>query len=110
MNARVYKRGSPLVVHGAARVASILVRAVGRGSQGHGQVGPVSEVFAHGVPPMLLCRIGAMGVMLVEEVRAPFPLDQSVGIIHPIGQRQKVVSGSIEEIHMLLLLAIHASA
>ena len=35
--------------------------------------------------------VGAPGVVLVEHVIHPFPLDQAVGVVHPVGRRQEVI-------------------
>ena len=48
------------------------------GRQSDGKVRPVDEVFAHGVAPVDVPPIGAVGVKLVEDVVPPLPVDRGM--------------------------------
>jgi hypothetical protein len=42
---------------------------------------------------------GTVGIMLVEKVILLLPVEQTIGIIHPVGWRQEVVLGAMKVCH-----------
>ena len=71
--------GDNAIVFGQGRAGEALVFRIG--VDGQGQISPVDEVVADGVPPVLsrvLRRIG-----LIEHVPASLPEAEAVGIVEP---------------------------
>ncbi len=58
-----------------------------------GQVFPVNEVFAHGVAPVLAGVFRRIG--LIEQVPAPLPETESVGVVEPPFRIDVVVYGAM---------------
>ena len=54
------------------------------GCEGDGQVFPVHEVAADGVPPVHGPPNGFFGVVLIEEVVFSVEVDKPVGVVHPV--------------------------
>ena len=53
-------------------------------------LGPVQQVGARGVTPAHVAPVGALGVVLEEEVAEPVVEHQPVGVIHPVAWRGEV--------------------
>ena len=91
-----------VVVHRATGIAAVLVGTTGRGREGHGPVLPMHEIVADGVAPVLEGgsamrggHIAELGRVLVEQVVAPLPLDEAVGVVHPPRRGQEVVARAV---------------
>lgn len=53
---------------------------------------PMNKIFAYGVSPVYLGVVGGgFWIVLVEQVIFPFPVDQTVWIVDPSGDRKKVI-------------------
>jgi hypothetical protein len=50
---------------------------------------PIHQIGADGMSPVDVAVIGAIGVVLIEQVILALPLDQAIRIVQPIGFRQK---------------------
>lgn len=59
---------------------------------------PVDQVAADGMAPMNFLVRGTVGIVLVEQVILALPMDEAVGVIHPVGGRQEVVLGAMRVI------------
>jgi hypothetical protein len=51
------------------------------------------------VSPILVALENGIGKILIEEVVRPFPLDQSVGIVQPVGGSGEVITWAKSIIH-----------
>ena len=58
--------------------------------EGDGQVFPVHQVTADGVPPVHGPPNGFLGVVLIEEVVFAVVIDKPVGVVHPMFGRREV--------------------
>ena len=54
------------------------------------QIAPVNQITAHRVPPVDALMPSAQRVVLIKHVHLPLPLNEAIGIIQPVGRRQKV--------------------
>ena len=81
-----------MVIYGTARPAAIFISRSRRGGERDGQVPPVDQIRAGRVAPVNGAPKWPIGVVLVEQVILPLPLDQAIGVVQPVGWRQKVIA------------------
>ena len=62
----------------------------GIGIEGHRPFRPVHQILAHRQAPVHVAPLGAVGVVLVEQVIGSGVVDQAVGIVEPAAARRKV--------------------
>ena len=60
--------------------------------QGDGQVFPINQVFAPGMPPVQVAPFGAGRVELVKKVVYAVMEEGAVGVIHPVGWWGEVIA------------------
>ena len=100
--AGIHESRHAIVVHRTTRIAAVLVRTAGRGRERHRPVLPMHQIVADGVSPVLergravrVGHIAELGGVLVEQVVAPLPLDEAVGIVHPPRRGQEMVARAV---------------
>jgi hypothetical protein len=89
--ATVDDRRYTFVVDCAARKAAVFVWRTWCRGQGDWKVRPMHQVCTGCVAPLDLVVVGPERIVLVEHVVHPSPLDQAVGVVHPVGGRQEVI-------------------
>jgi len=94
-HAGVDQRWHAVVVDGAAGPAAAFVPAAGGRLEGDGQICPVNQVRADGVAPVHVGMVSPVRVVLVEQVYLAVPLDKTVGVVHPVGGRQKMIARAL---------------
>ena len=60
-----------------------------------GLFGPVEEVAAHGVTPMHVAPLRAIGIVLIIEVPDAILIEHAVGVVHPTVGRRMVIHRAI---------------
>ena len=56
---------------------------------------PVYQVFAHGVSPVHIAPLTAIGIVLEVEVVLAVLIDHAVGVVHPAVEGSEVVRGTV---------------
>ncbi len=92
IHAGIDQRGRAVVIDSTARPAALRIRPAGRGRERDRPIPPVDQILADGVPPMNRAVKCAVGIVLIKEMIASLPLDEAIGIVHPIGRRQKMIA------------------
>ena len=62
----------------------------GVGVEGDGELGPVHQVAAHGVAPVQVAPLDAVGVVLVQQMVLAAVVEQAVGVVVPAAARGEV--------------------
>ena len=85
------RRNPFLADQGPTAEAADAVRSVRFRRQRHRMVDPMHEVGAGGVAPLNEIPVGAVRVVLVEDVVATLPEQGPVDVVHPRGWRREVI-------------------
>ena len=80
---------------GAPAVAALSVRSVGIRGQRHRMVDPVHEIGTGGMAPLDEMPVGAVRIILVEDVVPALPKQGPVDIVHPRRRRREMVGGAV---------------
>ena len=88
-------RRSLVIDHTAGKDATLIGRIRCR-RNGDGQFLPMRQIVADGVAPMHIGVISAIGIVLKEQMISSLPVNDAVGIVHPVGGGQKVIARTLE--------------
>jgi hypothetical protein len=64
----------------------------------------VNEIIADGVAPVHDAKVSALRVVLIKKMRFVIPLDNAVGVVHPIGRCCKVINRPVKIVAELTTL------
>ena len=88
-------RRSLVIDHTAGKDAT-LIRRVGGRHNGDGQFLPMHQIVADRVTPMHVGVIRAIGIVLEKQVIPSLPVNDAVGVVHPVGGGQEVMARTLE--------------
>ena len=80
----------------AAGEDAALIGRIRRRRDGDGQLLPVDEISAYGMPSVHIGVVGTIGIVLEEELVTTLPVDDAVGVVHPVGGGEEVILRAVE--------------